>query len=107
MVDKVAEMATAIGNTSVAATLTAKKAALVQSFNGDFFDSSKNVYDNGVMTTFTLPLHLNIVPAASKAAVQKNLLNQVTTTFSDHNVSVCASDPPACIAYSDSEPSDK
>ena len=38
------------------------------------------------MTSFTLPLHLGIVPAASKAAVQKNLLDMVATTYKDHNM---------------------
>ena len=41
-------------------------------------------YDNGVMTTYTLPLHMGIVPAASKAAVQKNLLDRCMTKNKGH-----------------------
>jgi hypothetical protein len=37
------------------------------------------------MTTYTLPLHLDIVPAANLAAVRKNLLDQVATTNKGHN----------------------
>ena len=50
------------------------------------FAGKNGTYDNGVMTSFTLPLHLDIVPAASKAAVQKNLLDMVATTYKDHNM---------------------
>ena len=86
IVAKVGEMAVALGNATVAAKMEALRAELVDSFNADYFAAANGTYDNGVMTTFTLALHLGLVPAASKAAVQKNLLNQVTTTFNDHNM---------------------
>jgi hypothetical protein len=56
-------------------------AKLIDDFNADFFSAANSSYDNGLMTTYTLPLHLGIVPAASKAQVQKNLLDLVTTTY--------------------------
>ena len=81
---KVAELARAVGNTTLADQLDALHAKLGDDFNAAF--AKNGTYDNGVMTTFTLPLHLGIVPAAAKAAVQKNLLDMVATTYKDHNM---------------------
>lgn len=60
------------------------RAALVESFNTGFFDAEKAQYDNGVMTTFTLPLHLNVVPDENKNAVEQGLLKAVTAA-KNHN----------------------
>jgi len=84
-VSKVAEMAHALGNSSVASKFASVRAKLVDDFNADFFAAANNTYDNGLMTTYTLPLHLGIVPKDHTAAVQKKLLDLVTTTYKGHN----------------------
>jgi hypothetical protein len=77
------QQAAALGNTTLAAKLAATHTQLAATFNAAFLHN--DTYDNGVMTTYTLPLHLGIVPVGSKSAVQKNLLDQVTTTNKGHN----------------------
>eukprot|EP00041_Stephanoeca_diplocostata_P034630 m.1188790 g.1188790 ORF g.1188790 m.1188790 type:complete len:564 (+) comp24554_c3_seq2:1260-2951(+) len=76
MVDNMIEMGAAFGESNVD-SLRKLRSSLVSSFNDAFFHADKASYDTGVMTTYTLPLHLGIVPNASLAEVQKNLLAEV------------------------------
>lgn len=83
-VGKVAELAAAAGNAALAAELKANHTKLAADFNKAYFNATTNLYDNGVMTTSTLPLHMGIVPASAKAALQTNLLNRLMTTNKAH-----------------------
>ena len=64
-VQKVGELAAATGDKATAAKLAAESTRLAGTFNKQWFNASTSSYDNGVMTTYTLPPHMGIVPSAS------------------------------------------
>eukprot|EP00039_Didymoeca_costata_P007980 m.106752 g.106752 ORF g.106752 m.106752 type:complete len:1146 (-) comp13901_c0_seq1:23-3460(-) len=83
-VNKVMTMAKDVGNTTLATKLEQQVEMLKDSFNKDF-QNANATYDNGVMTSYALPLYLGLVPNATQAAMEKNLENQIVSTFKDHN----------------------
>lgn len=77
-------LSTALGDTTTAAELAASKTKLDASFNAGFFNAGNATYGNGVMSTFSIPLHLGLVPPASLPAVQKGLLDTLQSA-ANHN----------------------
>jgi hypothetical protein len=69
-------MAVALGETAKAAEVKALKERLVGYFNDDFLHTN-NTFDNGVQTTYTLPLHLGIESVAVAKAAGANFLASV------------------------------
>ena len=67
MVKQVQELATAVGNSTVAAQLESQFHALSREFNGYYYTSKSAVYDTGLQTALVLPQFLGIVPEASRA----------------------------------------
>lgn len=76
-VDDVKTLAWALGDNATGYKLQAERTRLAETFNAGFLGSN-NTYGNGVMSTYSLPLHLGIVPDTAKTAVEQGFLGSVT-----------------------------
>lgn len=69
-IQQVIELATALGETKVATMLKAEEDKLTAQFNDDWLHAN-GTYGNNVQSTYSLPLSIGIVPAASKKQVEE------------------------------------
>jgi alpha-L-rhamnosidase len=79
---EMAAMATAMGDTASATKFNGTVAGLVKQWNSQWLNAN-NTYANKVQTTYTLPINLGIIPAASQKAVSANFLADITAS-KDH-----------------------
>jgi len=84
-VQDMATLAFAIGDNATGTHLqTVVLPKLHADFNDAYFNKGNATYGNGVMTAYTLPLHLGLVPADSQKEVESNLLATITAA-KQHN----------------------
>ena len=76
-IQSVIEMATALGETATAEKLKTQLSKLSAQFNDNWLNAKNGTYGNLVQSTYSLPLSLGIVPAASKKLVEDNMVKNV------------------------------
>ncbi len=76
--DALGQSAMVVGNTTDAAQFAARATTVTSAFNGKFLNSN-GTYDRNSQTDNAMPLALNLVPDAQKAAVLSSLVSSITT----------------------------
>jgi alpha-L-rhamnosidase len=81
---QVAEMALAIGEQDDAQRYQQLYQGYISQFNSAFYNAGSHSYDNGVQTTYLLPLYSDFVPRGDLINVTSNLLNDIVTVHNTH-----------------------